>query len=72
MLCVKASLISERLLSNEDKQDMLNGLIPIESLIAHVKAWQDTGMRIYADGSGLRYTPLNEKPMSRYRGRVDR
>lgn len=72
MLCVKASLISERLLSKKDKEDMLQGLISIETLITHVKVWKDTGMRNYADGSGLRYTPSNEKPMSRYRGRVER
>jgi hypothetical protein len=50
MLCVKADLISTRLLSKEDKQDMLKGLVPIESLIAHVKIWIQNGMPDYANG----------------------
>ena len=55
MLCVKAELISTRLLSKEDKEDMLSGLIPIDSLITHVKVWVSQGMRDYANGSYLRY-----------------
>jgi hypothetical protein len=50
MLCVKADLISMRLLSKEDKQDMLKGYVPIESLIAHVKIWLQNGMPDYANG----------------------
>ena len=50
MLCVRADLISTRLLSNEDKQDMLNGLVPIDSLICHVKIWMSNGMPDYANG----------------------
>lgn len=49
-LCVKADLISTRLLSKEDKQDMLNGLIPVESLMTHVKIWIHYGMPDYANG----------------------
>lgn len=51
---------------------MLQGLVPIESLVAAVKVWRDTGMRNYSDGSGFRYKASEEKPMSRYRGRGDR
>lgn len=50
MFCVKAELISTRLLSKEDKQDMLDGLLTIESLMAHVKVWIQNGMPDYANG----------------------
>lgn len=69
---VSPKLISLRLLSQEDKDDMLNGLIPQDSLEVAVQVWRDTGMRNYSDGSGLRYKASEEKPMSRYRGRGDR
>lgn len=55
-LGVSPKLISLRLLSKEDKEDMLNGLIPSDCLEAHVCVWKETGMRNYSDGSGLRYT----------------
>jgi len=65
---VSPRLISERLLSKEDKNDMLNGLIPDDALDCHVKVWKQYGMCNYADGTGTQYTPPEEKPMSRYRG----
>lgn len=49
-LCVKAELISTRLLSKEDKQDMLNGLVPVETLMTAVKCWIKAGMPDYANG----------------------
>ena len=48
--CVKASLISTRLLNDEAKEDMLNAEFPMDSLEAHVKAWMDAGMPDYAHG----------------------
>ena len=57
MLCVKAELISNRLLSKEDKQDMLDGLIPIDSLVTAVRVWMVNGMPDYADGKFEAYTP---------------
>jgi hypothetical protein len=68
-LGVSPKLISTRLLSKEDKQDMLNGLIPDEALECHVKVWMDNGMPDYANGSDARYKPAPELPMQRYRGR---
>ena len=50
MLCVKAELISTRLLSKDDKDDMLTGLIPIDSLVTGVKMWIESGMPDYANG----------------------
>jgi len=44
-------LISTRLLSKEDKQDMLNGLIPIDCLLEHVKVWKQYKMPDYANGN---------------------
>lgn len=67
-LGVSPTLISTRLLSKEDKEDMLNGLISDESLECHVKVWMQYGMCNYADGSGTPYKPSTELPMSRHRG----
>jgi hypothetical protein len=60
MLCVKAELISTRLLSDEDKQDMLNGRLPLEALIAHVKIWISNGMPDYAHGKTEPYKSRND------------
>lgn len=65
---VSPKLISERLLSADDKKDMLNGKISMESLITHVKVWKENGMCNYADGSGTPYKTKDELPMSRYSG----
>jgi hypothetical protein len=72
MLCVKAELISTRLLSNDDKQDMLAGLIPDETLVTAVKCWMEAGMPDYANGHTRPYRPKNDKPMQRYRGLGER
>lgn len=68
-LGVSPRLISERLLSEEDKEDMVNGLLSEEALMGHVQVWMQTGMRNYADGSGEPYRASGELPMSRYSGR---
>ena len=52
---VAPKLISERLLSKEDKEDMLQGLVSFETLDCFVKAWIEYGMCNYADGSGKQY-----------------
>ena len=41
--CVKAELIATRLLSEEDKRDMLAGLLSMEALEAHVNVWKENG-----------------------------
>ena len=51
MMCVKAELISTRLLSIDDKQDMLRGDLPIEALIAHVKLWIKAKLPDYANSN---------------------
>jgi hypothetical protein len=43
MFCLEAALISERLLSPDDKKDMMNGDLPIESFLMHVKIWAKNG-----------------------------
>ena len=48
---VAPKLISERLLSNDDKEDMLQGFITYELLDEFVKVWKEQGMFNYADGS---------------------
>lgn len=46
---VSPKLISLRLLSKADKQDMLAGLLPLESLITHVKVWAQNGCPNYVN-----------------------
>lgn len=53
--CVRASLISTRLLSSDDKQDMLNGEIPMESLENHVEVWKEGGMSDLSNGKTRRF-----------------
>ena len=55
MYCIKAELLSTRLLSKEDKQDMLDGLISIECLASHVAVWKEDGMPNYSEGKFERY-----------------
>lgn len=43
-LCVKPQEIVEKLLSDDDKQDMRNGNVSIEALESHVKVWAVNGM----------------------------
>jgi len=54
---VSPTLISTRLLSPEDKEDMLNGLISDEALDCHVKVWKENGMPDYANGKTDHYKP---------------
>lgn len=53
---VPPKLISERLLSLEDKEDMLNGLVSLDALDCFVKVWKEYGMCNYADGTGAWYS----------------
>ena len=57
-LGVSPKLISMRLLSDEDKQDMLDGKIDIEELSVAIRAWMDNSMPDYANGSLKRYMPI--------------
>lgn len=65
---MKAELISTRLLSKEDKQDMLSGLITDEALFVAVKCWMEAGMPNYSQGETTPYKPPEKLPMSKYRG----
>lgn len=69
---VSPKLISTRLLSKEDKEDMLAGLIPPESLMAAVKIWVHNKMPDYANGNTEPYKQQYELPMPRYRGQGNR
>lgn len=46
---VSPKLISERLLSDLDKNDMMAGLISIASLEAHMAVWKEKGMPSYVN-----------------------
>jgi len=67
-LGVSPKLIATRLLSKEDKEEMVNGLIPDDSLETAVRVWMENRMPNYADGTAKPYKPAHEKPMQRYRG----
>lgn len=54
---MRADLISTRLLSEDDKQDMLRGDLPIEALECAVQCWKDAGMPDYAHGLTDPYKP---------------
>jgi len=41
---VSPRLIATRLLSEDDKQDMLNGDLSLEVLEAHVNVWKEMGL----------------------------
>jgi hypothetical protein len=53
---VAPKLISERLLSKQDKDDMLSGLVTAEMLDCFVREWREHGMCNYADGTGSWYS----------------
>lgn len=57
---VPPRLISERLLSDADKKDMLDGELTLDCLDWHVKTWKEYGMCNYADGTGKRYSEFNK------------
>ena len=67
-LGVSPKLIATRLLSKDDKDDMLQGLISDDSLLTAVKIWQENGMPNYENGTCELYKPKSELPMQRYRG----
>ncbi len=54
---VAPRLISGRLLSKEDKDDMLNGLFTFETLDCMVGMWKENGMCDYANGNMTPYKP---------------
>jgi hypothetical protein len=56
-LGVSPKLISVRLLSKEDKADMLCGLITDEVLETAVRSWMAAGMPDYAQGKTEPYKP---------------
>lgn len=68
-LGVSPNLIGSRLLDKQDKKDMENGLIPLETLVCAVKLWQQAGMPNYANGKCEPYREKPDLPMSRYRGK---
>lgn len=56
---VPPKLISDRLLSKDDKEDMLQELISFDTLDCSVKLWKEHGMCNYADSTGARYRDFN-------------
>lgn len=66
-LGVSPNLISTRLLSKEDKQDMLNGLVPVDVLEIFIKIWMKEGMPDTVNGKDEPYKPLTGRRYSGYR-----
>lgn len=55
---IKPRLITTRLMSEEDKDDMRNGDVPASVLDLHVEVWIKEGMPDYAHGKTI---PLAEE-----------
>lgn len=47
---VSPNLIATRLLSDDDKADMMNGDLETDSLVTGVRVWVEAGMPDYANG----------------------
>ncbi|HGC5726842.1 TPA: hypothetical protein ACIZAI_001027 [Legionella pneumophila] len=47
-LGVKSSAVINYLISNEDEEDILNGLIPKSCLVLHIKLWIENGQPDYS------------------------
>lgn len=58
---INPRLITTRLMSEDDKNDMRRGELPIESLDLHVELWITSGMPDYAHGKTI---PMNEENSS--------
>lgn len=58
MFSIRAELISTRLLSPDDKKDLMSGDLPLETFVTAVKVWKHNGMPDYANG--------HTEPMSRF------
>jgi hypothetical protein len=56
---IPPKLISERLLSTDDKSDILQGLVSFETLDCAIALWKKYGMCNYADGTGSWYSDFN-------------
>ena len=60
-LNVEPRLITTRLMSEDDKQDMREDNLPVKSLEVHIRIWMNNGMSDYAHGktTALRYEQEN-------------
>lgn len=52
-LAVEPKLITTRLMSEDDKNDMRNGDLPRESLKLHIELWKKAGYPDYAHGKTI-------------------
>lgn len=64
-LNVDPKLIVTRLLSEDDKNDMRNGDLPINALKLHIELWIKTGCPDYAHGSSEPLTQVEGKDNDR-------
>ena len=60
-LGVSPKLIALRLLDQESKQEMLDGVITAVILEAHVKVWMQNGMPDYANGKFEPYKAIERR-----------
>jgi hypothetical protein len=60
-LGISPKLISERLLSDLDKVDMMGGVISIEALEYAIGAWRGCGMPNYAHGKDIPHETESKK-----------
>lgn len=59
---VSPKLISERLLSKKDKEDMVQGVISLDMLDCLVATWKEDGLRNYVEESGELYSDFVVTP----------
>ncbi len=57
---IAPKIISSRLLSAADKDDMLGGYIPFETVDCFIESWKQTGMGDYANGNMSIYPRYRE------------
>jgi len=65
---VSPKLISERMLSDQDKDDMLRGVLSIEALEASTELWMASGMPDYANGRDIPYKKDFKKELNHPQG----
>ena len=52
-LNVEPRLITTRLMSEDDKNDMREGNLPVKSLEVHIRVWIENGLCDYAHGKTI-------------------
>lgn len=57
---VRAFLITNKLMDADDKNDLRNGDLSVDSLEAHIRVWREDGMKDYAHRETKELIPENK------------